>query len=276
MADEALALTWQALQFKPWPDDRLSALQSEWESADFFTNLPDAMGLNGAEDADLCQRAAKIPLSGIFPLSELAWEIRQSPPSAYGDLKYDLQELHYSQNDALKDEKNLLLYSRDRELELQHAIQSPSWAQMRSLPGITNSNPFKYSAPFLTAMISDHGRPMPQLAASAAMAEAERRILITAIALERYRGKYGSYPNSLAQLSPEFLKAVPLDFMDGQPLRYRPTADGHFLLYSVGLDCVDDGGKPPEPDAPRFGSFEHGTFIVPTNADIVWPVPASP
>jgi len=36
--------------------------------------------------------------------------------------------------------KNLLIYFRDRELELV-VIQAPTWAEMRALPGVTNVIP---------------------------------------------------------------------------------------------------------------------------------------
>jgi hypothetical protein len=111
----------------------------------------------------------------------------------------------------------------------------------------------------------------------AAEAEAERRILLTAFALERYRAKHGAYPSTLAALAPDFLKTVLVDFMDGQPLRYRLRNDGRFLLYSVGLDCVDDGGEialegwpSPAMAVARVADFN----VVPTG-DIVWPYPAS-
>jgi len=182
----------------------------------------------------------------------------------------------YRGNMALTDEKNLLLYFRDRELELRHAIQSPSWEQMRVQPGITNPPPFTSPSPDVGAWIRPDFPLAFRLTAVVAAAETERRMLITAIALERYRGKYGAYPPILKPLAPEFVKAVPLDFMDGQPLRYRPTADGHFSLYSVGLDCVDDNGKPPPPDSPRFFAIDHENKIVVTNVDIVWPAPATP
>jgi hypothetical protein len=38
------------------------------------------------------------------------------------------------------------------------------------------------------------------------------------------------------------LAAVPLDPFDGAPLRYKQLADG-VVIYSVGTDQVDDGGK---------------------------------
>jgi hypothetical protein len=52
----------------------------------------------------------------------------------------------------------------------------------------------------------------------------------------------GQWPVSLAELAKGgWIAAVPLDPFDGQPLRYKRVPDG-VLIYSVGLDGVDDGG----------------------------------
>ena len=64
----------------------------------------------------------------------------------------------------------------------------------------------------------------------------------TACALERFRLAHGQFPEKLDALVPQFAKSVPLDLMTGQPLKYRRTDDGLFVLYSVGIDRVDDGG----------------------------------
>jgi hypothetical protein len=68
------------------------------------------------------------------------------------------------------------------------------------------------------------------------------RLAITVAALERHRLATGTYPKSLDDLVPRFLVAVPLDPMDGQPLRYRLNADGTFTLYGVGTNHADDHG----------------------------------
>jgi len=104
----------------------------------------------------------------------------------------------------------------------------------------------------------------------AAAAETYRRLLVTTLALERFHLRHHSYPANLNQLVPSFLDLLPFDFMDGKPLRYRRTEDGHFVLYSVGLDGVDNGGKVKVPDRPfsQFGRQE--------GFDLVWPRPASP
>ena len=63
-----------------------------------------------------------------------------------------------------------------------------------------------------------------------------------AIALERYRLANGHYPDSLSPLDPRFLNPVPHDVIGGQPLHYHLTADGQFVLYSIGWNETDDGG----------------------------------
>jgi hypothetical protein len=68
------------------------------------------------------------------------------------------------------------------------------------------------------------------------------RALMVAVAVERYRLKEKAWPNSLSDLVPRFLPAVPLDPYDGKPLRYVKRADG-VTVYSVGADGSDDGGN---------------------------------
>jgi len=63
-----------------------------------------------------------------------------------------------------------------------------------------------------------------------------------AVALERYRLAHGEFPGSLDTLAPQFLEKVPHDIIGGQPLHYRRTSDGQFVLYSVGWNERDDGG----------------------------------
>ena len=252
LANAAFNDTWQALQNDGWPDEKLADLQQEWESVNFFTNLPETAAFRRASTVAMCQQERTEPLTGGISLSDFVDGVIHSPALAVSELKRDLNEARYRSYGMFDDEKNLLLYFQNRELELRRAIQSPTWAEMSAMPGVTNAVPFK--SPYTSRMqitmnLSGTGMNLQRMGVGllgrAAEAEARRRILITAIALERYRGKHGAYPPALATLVPEFLKTPPVDFMDGQPLRYRLTDDGHFILYSVGLDCVDDGGKMP-------------------------------
>ncbi len=71
----------------------------------------------------------------------------------------------------------------------------------------------------------------------------------TLIAIEQFRRKSGHYPNKLAELVPELLPEIPTDYFDGEPLRYMKTDEG-YLLYSIGVDRDDDGGREPEEGDP--------------------------
>ena len=64
-----------------------------------------------------------------------------------------------------------------------------------------------------------------------------------ACALERCRLANGQIPETLETLVPRFLAKLPHDLINGQPLKYHRTDDGQFVLYSVGWNETDDGGK---------------------------------
>ncbi len=61
-------------------------------------------------------------------------------------------------------------------------------------------------------------------------------------AVERYRLAHACLPETLEQLVPDYLAAVPTDPFDGMPLRYK-RYDRGFLVYSVDEDGKDDGGR---------------------------------
>jgi hypothetical protein len=73
-------------------------------------------------------------------------------------------------------------------------------------------------------------------------------------ALERYRLARGNYPETLNELVPQFIDKLPHDIIGGQSLKYRRTSDGQFLLYSVGWNETDDGGK-------FNSSYEQGDWV---------------
>lgn len=77
--------------------------------------------------------------------------------------------------------------------------------------------------------------------------------LRTLLAIERYRREEGSVPASLESLVPTYLPEVPSDryAKKGEPLRYvvleeQDESGREYLLYTVGLDGVDDGAVASE------------------------------
>lgn len=75
---------------------------------------------------------------------------------------------------------------------------------------------------------------------------AQLTVAHTALAIERYRLSHGQLPVGLADLVPSHLPEVPQDPFDGRPLRYRRLEPG-FIVYSIGPDETDDGGKQRRP-----------------------------
>ena len=74
-------------------------------------------------------------------------------------------------------------------------------------------------------------------------------VLRAYVAVLRYHKVTGRYPKTLGKLVPRYLPSVPVDPFGGAtrpPLRYRLKGSS-FLLYSIGSDLQDDGGKPTLP-----------------------------
>ena len=77
---------------------------------------------------------------------------------------------------------------------------------------------------------------------------ARLRTARAAVAVEQYRLAKGLLPETLEDLTPEYLDAVPLDPFDGKPLRYKKLEKG-YVVYSIGEDETDDGAPPPPEDS---------------------------
>lgn len=104
--------------------------------------------------------------------------------------------------------------------------------------------------PVTAALLPAFNKSREKIELSAARA----RLLYTSLALRAYEAEHGRPAASLEELVPEYLSAVPLDpFTESQPLQYLGGK-----LYSVGLDLVDDGGRPvaQKPGSAQFSETE--------------------
>lgn len=91
-----------------------------------------------------------------------------------------------------------------------------------------------------------------------------------ACALERQRLTRGEYPETIEALVPQFLEKTPNDVIDGNPLRYRRTADGGYTLYSIGWNQKDDNGEI------AWQKAKEGTAVDLNEGDWVWQMPGKP
>ena len=81
-------------------------------------------------------------------------------------------------------------------------------------------------------------------------------VMKLAFALAEYHARNGEYPERLADLTPNYVASVPKDiFNNDADLHYARQDDG-YLLYSVGLDGRDEGGRSMEDYYTAFNSGE--------------------
>jgi hypothetical protein len=88
----------------------------------------------------------------------------------------------------------------------------------------------------------------------AVTADGQRDGALIGIALELYHRENKKRPNSLAELSPRWLPELPVDRITGKPLKLS-IVEGRPIVYSVGVDGDDDGGRLPKKFAD--GEFEY-------------------
>jgi hypothetical protein len=259
-----LSATWEALQIKGWTDEDLTALQKDWEEVDLFNALEKGMlgsrahGENviaWTRDASVQQRIQTLGMSA-------------GPPWTKDDLSnwgFMFLWRMSSQSDEL-----LMLQTFQKNLDSIRRLQRGTpWKQVQAeiklcadgLQAKENSPLLRIRYYFSLIMMNPN---YSKAAASVVRNETQRRLTVTAIALERYRLRQGRFPADLGALVPRYLSAVPMDPMSGKPLCYRLNADGTFTLYSVGEDGVDDGGDPnPSSVTNQFGLW--------SGKDAVWP-----
>jgi hypothetical protein len=223
---------WEGLANQRWTDAQLSALDQQLVALDFVADYQRAMR---AEDA--CQVASTDSLrrhrnqlrdldsfdSGEAGSTHLAQLPGQMIPSGWfcqnelRSSKFILDKFLPIGDVRQQTISPTLVEQADESLRTIRLTPYSILCKM-FLPGLVNS-PRKF-----------------------ALAQATVNLARTACALERHRFAHGKYPETLDALAPQFTGKVLHDPIGGQPLHYRSTDDGRFVLYSVGWNEKDDGG----------------------------------
>ena len=84
--------------------------------------------------------------------------------------------------------------------------------------------------------------PIAPILRSCTEAKVRRQVVILGYALVAFRQDRGQYPESLLQLVPHYVSTVLPDPFANAPLRYK-REDDRALLYSIGRNQLDDGGR---------------------------------
>lgn len=282
----AKATVWQALQAEGWADEQLAHLQRDWEDKEFIPAMIAALRMeravtltlfpggdrfdprvwnsnSGAGSSGYLQSLRGIPwLKGVVDQLQpalafagiLQWALVWS---AEDQRRYVLgvQELLGLAGNAW--EHTALAPVCDFNLNRTNLAGKPL-----VLSTVVSSRRIRVRR--FGSDLSLGG--LANIFLGPARADTSTRMMITAIALKRYELRHGTSPETLAALVPELLETVPVDLMDGQPLRYQRREEGGFLLYSVGCDGIDQGGDPTWAERGDRGGREP--------RDLVWPSPA--
>ncbi|HZF01250.1 MAG TPA: hypothetical protein VE344_05075 [Methylomirabilota bacterium] len=267
--------TWEVLQNPNVSDDDLAQLQQDWQSLEFTTPLEQAM---------MFERVEQLQQFG---------QIRKSSEK-FDKLWGDFYTTHTSRSEGSFLKKRSLFLRKWDELRwrwfwsyqdevrglqaFQVMIDATRMAetnesfQLAESFALARLKPDQNSSYDLRNYFSQFGSASQAALRKSMKIETARNVVVTAIALKRYELRHHQLPGTLDELTPDLLKAVPIDCMDGEPLRYRPRADETFLLYSVGENGVDDDGDPSLQKNIKSSNFywqnDHAL-------DWVWPQPAT-
>lgn len=244
VADVGLDLLWEALQAEGWSEEQLSALQRCWEEHDLIAAV--AVGLQGERPLPL------LCLSMSRERHRRSWSFYRNvalPNDALYGLRHIQREVELVRE--LRDGRSYR--------EVRAAV-----AQQEAVLAAKAESATRIFYPITLLVLPAYEKAVTR----GAKVEVKRRLAITAVALHRYHLKYGHWPRELAGLSPEFLRNVPRDCMDGQPLKYRVNKDGTFTLYSVGVDGIEQGGDPTP--------LKPGSTGLGDGLDAVWPASQRP
>jgi len=279
----AIGPTWQVLQAPGLTDARLERLQRAWETSEFTVSLNQSLEMERAMGVAMFTRLRRSVDEAARNLGVMGMNAPGRPVQSVEDLVdriggssgqlvmkgiyIPLWQFAWSHQDECSYLETMQeVLEGSRESARRYSV-APSSAVANQLDERSkNQSSYGRVRRHVSEMLAGSMSRAYQRAASI---EAQRALTVTAIALKRYELRHGSTAASLPALVPEFLREVPRDIFDGQPLRYRSGGNGNYLLYSIGKDERDDGGDPARPDkVPRNLHITNGR-------DWVWPMPAT-
>jgi hypothetical protein len=272
--------TWDLLQSPNLTDAQLAQLQQDWTELDFVQSEEDALvmerGMRRITVAEWRRSGSQLEHDYRFGNELNGGEVTlwDEARMAGGIFMWRHWWSYPDEMRALKSDE--VLIKSMRLVETNGSFQDWSQYQNEALKkmGIRKSKNegLKPDNTDFHSILSQEIDVFNALTRRVMTAQVAKEMATTAIALKRYQLKYGNYPTDLKAMVPEFLPAVPLDPVDGQPLRYHPKANGTFLLYSVGENGKDDGGSPLLEQGIEGANLY---WLNQKALDWVWPQPAT-
>jgi hypothetical protein len=239
MTDIAMQPVYEGLAKHEWSEAQLATLDSELAKQDFLQDFNFGMRCERAFSARIIDYLGrKNRYQRFCELFGVTWnmdDFSQSPNAAV-----KMQAAAFSVMPAGWLDQNKLSIAQMHEKFLLHIADPENHLVKPEIvssfdPSKETATPYNLFGKFLLPAL---GTSSKRFAREQAVVDLAR----TAIALERCRLAHGEFPESLDALAPQFVAQIPHDVIGGQPLKYRRTDDGQFVLYSVGWNETDDGG----------------------------------
>ena len=255
MMQITLQPVWEGLVEHKWSDAQLSELNQEMAKLDFLADYEFSMrGERALSIANVEHLRRKRDFPGMFYSGGSDVDSQSIQP---GKILFHLvpSSVFYQNELAIARMHQQCLLP---VVDVQQHIASPEIAR-QAVSAIEKLREHWSPNNVIACMM------LPALEAAATKyvyAQASVDLARTACALERYRLAHGEYPETLDALTPQFIEKVPHDIIGRQPFHYRRTADGKFLLYSVGWNETDDGGE--ESPQKTYGRIDY------SKGDWVW------
>ncbi len=158
---------------------------------------------------------------------------------------YDILALTSNEPDrARRQEAYESLYKK-----LKEALEHTEHVTLRDLPTLLFKPGDKAGERIIYLLLALVSPAITRVQNAVDQCDQYHQLLLVALGLEIFRAETGQYPAKLEDLSPKYIPAIPEDIFSGYLPIYRRTERG-YLLYSVGPNGQDDGGRTRE-DNPR-------------------------
>ncbi|MCL4176755.1 MAG: hypothetical protein KJ072_03285 [Verrucomicrobia bacterium] len=225
---------WEGINRQRWSEAQLAALQAQLSRPDLLREH---------------RQAVRMELLLLIDLSEKLFPVRSRVPPVDLTEEWPSRMLIagarfiYPSGWLLQNQVGL--YRLSREIA-EYAVAAD---QRRAFVEVTRQieRDWVYRPPsldpfFATFLMPRGGATAEEVTRRYAYAQSALDLAATACAIERYRLARRQMPESLEQLVPDWIARVPVDLIDGRPLRYRRQDGNRYVLYSVGWNQIDEGG----------------------------------
>ncbi len=226
MLDILIQPVWEGIAAHRWSDDQLEKMETAFQQLDFPSDFNHCMQWERAVGNWTFEKIRNDP-----EWTNTAFDtLHVTATTRFALLRMTWTGLWYKNQTFLNrtmQENTLRIFDTEK--------QTVDVARAKATEALIRDLPFSNSTFMAKVIMSVYGDVPRHIA----LAQTNVNEAIVACEIERYRLAHGALPATLGDLH---MPDLPHDIINGQPLHYSVNGDD-YLLYSVGWNEVDDGGK---------------------------------